>query len=35
VSAFGANGRVFSICDDSYTPALQIIAERIGDVISL
>ena len=35
VSSFGANGRVMSICDESYAPALQVIAERIGAAISL
>jgi len=34
VSAFGANGSVLSTCNDSYAPAMQIIADRIGDVIS-
>jgi hypothetical protein len=34
VSAFGVNGSVLSICNDSYAPAMQIIADRIGDVIS-
>jgi hypothetical protein len=34
VSAFGANGTVLSICDQSYAPAMQVIAERIGFVTS-
>jgi hypothetical protein len=34
VDAFGDNGVRASICDDSFAPAMQIIADRIGDVIS-
>ena len=34
VNAFGANGVVLSICENSYAPALQIIGERIGQTIS-
>ena len=34
VNAFGTNGLLYNICDDSYAPALQFIAERIGDAVS-
>jgi hypothetical protein len=34
VNAFGANGMAFGICDQSFAPALQRIAERIGEVTS-
>jgi hypothetical protein len=34
VDAFGANGVNLNICDDSYAPALQLIAERVGQTIS-
>jgi hypothetical protein len=34
VNAFGTNGLLYNICDDSYAPALQFIGERIGDAVS-
>ena len=34
VDAFGGNGTAPSICNDSYAPALQAIASRIGESIT-
>jgi len=32
--AFGGSDLLFNICDESYAPALERIAPRIGDVIA-
>jgi hypothetical protein len=34
VNAFGANGINLSICDNSYAPSLQLIGDRIGQLVS-